>query len=352
MSMRWTGGIGLIVLIACAVGAGFDTVDAVRGWLVAALFWIGIPIGALPLVMGARLSHNVWYRAASPTLHASLYTLPLLLLAFVPLAIWAQTLFPWAAPAQTLSETVRSKLPYLNLPFFWGRTGGYFLVWMLFSWALLARLGAGLAAFGLLWWGMTVTFFAFDWIMSLQPEFFAGSFGVLIMAGYVVMGLAVAVLGASRRGDASVVLGNMLLVAAVFWAFMNFSQYLVVWSANLPHQASWYQYRTDNGWEWVMTGLLLYHLLIPAPVLLSGHRWRRACLRFAAGSLLVAQGAQMLWLVVPTFHDAGWPIAAFIPASVVALGGLWLALFSYGIERQPARIADVEETGCRRSGHG
>ena len=162
-------------------------------------------------------------------------------------------------------------------------------------------------------YGITVTFGSFDWLMSLDPHWFSTIFGVLIVAGQAVTALSFAIVVLALLVQVPPFsllvtqghfedLGNLLLSAVIFWAYIAFMQYFIIWSGNLPEDVLWYLHRLEGGWNWIPLGLLFFHFIVPFLLLLSG-RVKRDPRRLAAIALLVlfADLMHLYWLVAPTY---------------------------------------------------
>jgi hypothetical protein len=201
-------------------------------------------------------------------------------------------------------------------------------------------------------YGLTMTFGAFDWLMSLDPYWFSTIFGVLVAAGQAISGLAFAIgvvaylsqflpfsqlVTAERMND----LGNLLLTAVIFWAYIAFMQYLIIWSGDLPEDVLWYLHRLEGGWNWLPIGLIFFHFIVPFVLLLSG-RVKRSAQRLAAVALmlLVAELVHLYWLVAPTFSHSHFRIHWLDFVMPIFLGGLWIAAFIWQLRRQVATVVD------------
>ena len=180
--------------------------------------------------------------------------------------------------------------------------------------------GGGLVAYGL-----TITFASFDWLMSLEPHWFSTIYGVLIMGGQGLSGD-----GVSHHGDRLAQppaaaartwscrrylhdLGNLLLAFVMLWAYFSFSQYLIIWSGNLPEEIAWYLHRLQTGWRAIGLTLVVFHFVIPFCLLLSRTVKREGQLVVQVAALiLLARLVDLFWLIAPEFHrdghrpSAGW----------------------------------------------
>ena len=207
------------------------------------------------------------------------------------------------------------------------------------------RILAG-SAVGLLAYAVTVTFAAIDWIMSLMPQWYSTAFGLLAAIGQALAAFSFAtaytawrfgaaegkrIPGTSTPEEDEVRsrfqdLGNLLLTLVMTWAYLAFTQYLIIWAEDLPNEIAWYLPRVETSWRVVALCLVAFHFALPLLVLLS-RRAKRAprVLGMLAALLLLAHLVDTWWLVVPTFRTGGITLAWADPADVVALGGLWLA---------------------------
>src|SRR5262249_51226719 len=211
----------------------------------------------------------------------------------------------------------------------------YFAVWnaltyFLNEWSLrqdetgdpaIARRMQLLSAGGLVAYGLTITFASFDWLMSLDPHWYSTIYGVLIMGGQGLgaMAFLIAVLAwLSRRPplDRIVVaahfhdLGNLLLAFVMLWAYFSFSQYLIIWAGNLPHEISWYLNRLNTGWRAIGLVLVLFHFAVPFCLLLSRvvKREPQMLVKVAVG-ILIARMIDLFWLIAPRFHAYGFSVS-------------------------------------------
>ena len=334
-------GIGLLAALA---GFFLDRDEFWRAYLFAWIFCLEIGLGGLGLVLLHHLAGGRWSAAVRPIAQSAALTLPVLGLFFLPLLVALPALYPWADSGQmAASELLRSKSAWLNTPFFVGRAVVYFAVWILLAVGMKrlsqsATRSRQLAAVGMILYVLTTTFAAFDWMMSLEPTWFSSIYGLLFLAGQVVAGISLAVIGlhlSSRELSAGQQpiqsfndLGNLLLASVMIWAYFAFSQYLIIWSANIPEEAVWYAHRSGGGWQWVALALIGLHFVLPFALLLSRSVKRNPrVLVWLAGLLFLARAVDLYWLIVPAFHPEGMYFHWLYPLLLVGLGGGWLALF-------------------------
>lgn len=343
--------VALGLLTTLGVTALLAPRSTLQAWYAATLFWTGIPLGGLALLMIHHLTSGRWGWHLRPLLQASAATLPVILLAYLPLLLAMEILFPWTEPLDTLPEVVRNKLAYLNVPFFAARAAVYATVWLGLVHLLAPqhpRSGErrlGLAAAGLILYALTITFYGVDWVHSLEPTFYSSAIGYVMGTGQFVGALAMAVLmaalfppgllGTGREQEAAPFhdLGNLLLAAVMLWTYIVFAEYLIIWIADLPHEVEWYLRRQTGIWFWLTLLLIALHFCLPFVLLLFRRVKRsRRLLAAVAALLLVAGVLNVFWLVLPSF-DARPAYAGLIDVlAVAALGALWLLLFLSRLE--------------------
>lgn len=329
----------LVRIAALALGglvAGLAGGILAPGWLAAALAWGSLPLGATAILMVHRLTGGRWGEAGGPQWLALAAILPLFAAAMLPLLAGMHALFAWTQPAETLPQLVRNKLAYLNIPFFILRTLAFFALWL---W--LARAPGRMPARGLLLWLLALTFFSFDWLMSLEPEFYSDVYGLMLAAETTAAAFAWALLLGARRmaPDSRRDIANLWLGVLLGWAFFAFSQYIVIWSANLPDEIGWYIHRSQGLWRAVSVISFALFFLLPFAVLLSGRakgsaRW----LERAAASCLAGHTLQIGWLVLPPFDDNGFHSLLLL----ALLTGLFGAVLFAGRRRESPAVTGGE----------
>ncbi|MGH9669509.1 MAG: hypothetical protein ACRD3A_05280 [Terriglobales bacterium] len=356
--------IGAVAGAACAAGAFMNPTQFFRSYLTGYLLWLGISLGCLAILMLQHLSGGIWGFVIRRLLEAATRVFPVLTLLFVPLLFGMHQLYPWTDPAKVAQdELLQHKAVYLNATGFVARAAFYFLLWcgaayLLSRWSLehdrdpSARLRArlqALSAGGLLLYGLTVTFSAIDWVMSLDPHWYSTIYGMLFMAGGAVAGMALVIAMASllaRHKPMSEVfapehfhdLGKLLLAFVMVWAYFSFSQVLIIWSGNLPEEITWYRVRLEGGWRAVGGVLLVFQFLLPFLLLLSRDLKRHGrTLAAVAAAVLVMRYVDLYWLVAPSFPGAesGLNLHWLDLAAPVAVGGIWLAEFFRQLKGRP-----------------
>jgi len=261
-------------------------------------------------------------------------------------------LYAWSDPVLVEeSPLLQWKTPYLNVPFFAARAVIYFAVWVVTAWFFLAqstrqddsgdpeltRRMEKVAGPALVLFGLTVTFAAFDWLMSLEPNWFSTIYGLYFFAGAVVAFFAALILSAISLQAGGFLsrsisvehyheLGKLLLGFIIFWGYMAFSQYLLIWYANIPEESVWYLARQNGSWAWVSVALLFGHLLIPFLGLLPREMKRRKILLGGwAVWMPVIHWGDLYWLVMPTFSPQHIPFGLMDVCCMIAVGSFYLA---------------------------
>ncbi len=330
----------LAIAGSAAVGAGFVlgllAGDGLRrffhAWLVNYSFVLSVSLGALFLVAMLHVARAGWgvvVRRIAEVLGNNFTVLALL---FAPVLVGLGALFEWADPQAVQADALlQHKAPYLNLAFFAARALGYFVLWWFLGRYFFERSteqdatgdprltvrmerASGPA---LLVLALCVTLAAFDWLMSLDARWYSTIFGVYFFSGAMVAALAAVPLVAMSLQWAGWVrsvihvehyhdLGKLLFAFVVFWGYIAFSQFLLIWYANIPEETVWYRQRLAHGWQWVAVILLFGHLIIPFVGLMSREvKRRKPLLAFWAVWMLAMHWLDLYWLVMPRVEGAG-----------------------------------------------
>ncbi|MDX9975573.1 MAG: hypothetical protein RBU21_21485 [FCB group bacterium] len=352
------GGVAALLLV---LGLLFSPVSHLfQGFFFGYIFWVSITIGCIPLAMIHYLFGGAWGASILRILETGMRTLPLMMLLFIPVLIGLPYTHIWAnhdllaQPEHAgVAHFVELKTAYLNVPFFIVRTLVYFAIWSALSYFLRkwsAQLDVTrdpgitlnlkrLSGAGMVFFVVSITFAAFDWLMSITPEWFSGIYGAIIGIGMTLEAFAFTVLLMvvfSRRAPYSNIMsrklfgdyGNLLLALVMIWTYVNLSQLIIIWSANLPEETPWYLHRVEGAWRVFPFILGIFHFFVPFLLLLSAEVRRSASALFKiAILLLVMRFLDLYWLIVPGFERHGFPVYWQDVVGFACVGGLWLAFF-------------------------
>lgn len=371
-------GVG-VAAIALSLGLAAASPGGLRRWFFAYLvnyaFFLTIAVGGLFFVIVQHLTRAGWSVVVRRLAEGFAATLPYLALLFLPVLIGAREIYHWGHAANLAHDKLLQwKAPYLNVPFFGARWVVYFLVWGLSSWYFL-RLSAaqdrtgdpGLtrkmgrtAAVTVIPFALCVTFAAFDLLMSLDPHWISSVFGVYFFAGSavaVMAALALAVIGLQKTGrivhavtrEHLQDVGKLLFAFTVFWAYIAFSQFMLIWYANIPEETGWFLRRQRGGWGILAVVLIFGHFFIPFLGLISRAAKRnRQVLAFFAAWLLVMHYIDLYWVAMPEYNRTapGLPFSPLGPLLFVGLLGLFVAGAAWRLRacdlvpRQDPRLAE------------
>ncbi|MFZ6032523.1 MAG: quinol:cytochrome C oxidoreductase [Melioribacter sp.] len=351
---------GYILLIAGIVLSVFgymtDLERSAFNNIILLTFIISVGVGALFLIGSEYLSGAVWsvpFRRIVEFIAASVLVVP-----FVALPVLANMghIFHWMHPeAVEMDELLKSKAPYLNVEFFVIRVAAFIAVWWLFYFLLtrnslkqdatkdqqLTKINTKISAVFMPFFAITITFTAIDWLMSLEPHWFSTIFGVYYFSGTVLAGLAtatIAIVLLSENGylvkgissDNYYSLGALLFAFTNFWAYIAFSQYLLIWYANLPEETIWFLERWEGSWKYVSIGLIFIRFVIPYFGLLSQPS-KKDPRRLVVMSfvILIAHYYDLYWMVMPTFAKEGFVFGWIEIGFILLAAGILLTIFSY-----------------------
>jgi len=386
-------GLALLVLSALLGVLTGGAVRFFRSYLVAYVFWCGIAVGSMAIMMLHHLTGGAWGLVIRRVFEAATRTLPLLFVAFLPLVIslfvhpHGHSLYEWSNHEVVAGdEILKEKRAYLNEWFFIARFVFYFLVWGALAWYLnrwsleqdrtgdprIKRRMQNLSGPGLVLFGLTVSFAAVDWVMSLEPHWFSTIFGLLLMASWGQSAFAFVIIAAawlSRREPMSRVYapphfhdyGKLLLAFVMIYAYFAFSQFLIIWSGNIPEEIPWYLRRLRGGWQYVGLTLVLLNFALPFVLLLS-RNLKRDYTKLVLVALLVItmRVIDMIYLIAPSEAAAGGEShvnaleVLTMLGTTAGLGGLWLFYFALQLRGRPLlplRAPDLESAIAPAGGH-
>jgi hypothetical protein len=366
--------VGAAALLLCAVGFFLNRDQFFRAWLIGYMLWLGVALGSMGWMMIHHLSGGAWGMVVRRVWEASSRTLPLLTILFIPVVLGLNRLYPWThAELMQTDEVLRHKATYLNPTFFLARAAVYFIGWNLIAWRMTAlsraqdegdvsatRSMQKLSGGGLVFLALSITFVGVDWFMSLNPDFYSTMFGFLFMNYLGLAGLAFTIVMAAylRKTEPMSALfrpshfadyGKLTLAFVMMWAYFQFSQYLLVYAANLREEIPFVLTRIDGGWQYLALFLLIFQFVVPFCLLLS-RPLKRTPERLVklAFWLLIVRAIDTFMYVTPEFSTAGanrWFVAGqhgsvfFVSwldiVTPIAIGGLWFWMFFTQLRQRP-----------------
>jgi hypothetical protein len=355
------GGLALLGALGCAILGPANPRQFFFSWLVSFLFFLSLALGALFFALIQYASQGGWGIVLRRIWETTFATLPVMAVLFVPLLFGLRELYPWAVPgAADQDALLRWKAPYLNVPFFLIRAVIFFAAWCLIALlyyqgsrgqdrtgdpAVSARLRR-FAGPSIIVLGVTQTFASIDWIMSLTPHWYSTMFGVYFFAGSFIgfiAFLAVVAVAMRRAGLLETIIsaehlqdvGKFLFAFMAFWAYIAFSQFLLIWYANLPEETIWYRARLTGSWEMVSILLMAGHFGIPFLYLMGRDVKRRGWTLALGGVWLLAMHfVDLYWQVMPTLHPEGVRPSVLDVAAFLSVGGCFVATAGWLLRRQ------------------
>jgi hypothetical protein len=367
--------VGVAGMLLCIVGYILDRDQFLRSYLFADVYWTGMALGCLGILLLHHTVGGKWGMVIRRLCEAGARTIPYMAIFLLPVLIAMPVLYIWTRPEAAHVASIQEKVAYLNVPFFIARTVFYFAIWTLYGYLLskwsaqqdrtgdsqlISRMRA-VSAPGLVVFTFTATFAFVDWIMSLEPEWFSTMYGAMFLVGQMLEAFAlvialVIVLSQWEPIQRYITpqhfhdLGNLLLAFTVLWAYLSFSQFLIIWAGNLPDEVPWYVRRLGQGWGSVAVLLVVFHFCLPFLLLLQRDVKRRASLLLKVCLLMLAvRILDVYWVVEPSFYGNRIEIHWTDFVTPFAVGGLWMALFLWQLgERSLVPLKDPRLEGAPR----
>jgi len=367
--------IGIIGIAGCVVGFFVDRGHFFHSYLTAYAFWLTIGLGGLFFTMLHHLTNATWSIVLRRISENVMMTLPLLAILFIPIIAGIGELYHWSHhDVIANSPVLQAKSSYLNTGFFIIRAVLYLGIWLFLARGLyrtslaqdkehtesqLPRLKK-LSAPGMLLFAFTVTFAAFDWLMSLNAHWYSTAFGVYIFSGSLLSALAFITLVTiflRERGYLSNLitlehyhdLGKLLFAFTVFWGYIAFAQYFLIWYANIPEETIWYRVRWDN-YRFLSLLIVFGHFVIPFVALISrGAKRNLTVMKIMAIWLLLMHWADLYWVVMPNHPGHALQSVWIDIAAVIGIGGLALWFFARRMTSTP--LIPVNDPRLEASAH-
>ncbi len=353
---------GALFLIISLWGLMNNQAQFYHSLLVSFAFWTSVGLGGLFFVMLHHLTGARWSAPVRRLAENFAATLPYLAIIFLAIYLGRHELYHWThAEAVAEDHLLQWKLPYLNDWFFLVRGIGYFAVWYFLTRLLtkysrqqdsaspvelIARMRKTSAP-GMIVFALTSTFAAFDWLMSLDPHWYSTIFGVYFFAGCAVAIMCALTLTAIFLRKNKVLtdcigvehyhdLGRLTFAFTIFWAYMAFSQYFLIWYANIPEETIWFLHRWEGSWKTISLLLVFGHFIVPFFIMITrGAKRNYSMLMIMSVWLLIIHYVDIFWIVMPGLHKEGFSYSWLDFTTLAGVGGIFLAVFWRRLSRSP-----------------
>ncbi len=354
--------VAVVGIVLLALGALTARAEFFQSYLYAYVFWMGLTLGCLGLLILHHLVSGSWGHIVQRYVESGARTLPFMALLFVPIVLGMSHLYPWTNhELAAANHVVEKKLGYLNVPFFLLRQVLYFGFWIFVAMWLskqslrqdetadphLTRKMKIFSGPSMVFFVLTVTLASVDWMMSLEPEWFSTMYGIGRIVGAALTALAFCIILVRILSPYAPLveilttrhvhhLGNLMMAFTILWAYVGFSEFLIIWSGNLPDDNMWHLRRMNAEWSVLAAILIVGHFAVPFALLLSRQLKRHIePLARIAAAILVMRLLDMYWLVYPAFNNHQLRFHWLSLVAPIALGGIWVWLFVNHLKQQP-----------------
>jgi len=339
-----------------------DQERAIFNYLVTYMMIVSIGLGSLFLIGLEYIAGADWSTPIRRIPEFFAMLLPVLFVLVIPILVFNHDLFHWAHKEAVADDKIlQGKAPYLNVTFFIVRTFVFIGLWSLFYFVMtrnsrkqdetkdqtLTKKNIRLGAIFIPVFALSITFTAVDLMMSLEPHWFSTIYGVYYFAGTVVASLAaitIAVILLKEKGyfgswmtnDHLFSLGALLFAFVNFWAYIAFSQFMLIWYADLPEETFWYLIRWEGGWVFISILLIVVHFFVPYFALLTQpSKMNPKVLKFIAVWLLFAHLLDMFWLIMPNMGSmkSGYVFSWIDLVFPIAGTGLVILVFAFAAKK-------------------
>jgi hypothetical protein len=350
--------VGIAATLLAITGFILDRGQFLRSYLFGYLYWLGMAVGCLGILLLHHTVGGKWGMMIRRMCEAGARTLPYMIILLIPVMLNLPALYPWARPEAARDANLVAKSAYLNVPGVLVRTGFYFAVWALYAylmskWSMeqdrtgaerLANKMRRVSAPGLVVFTFVTTFAFIDWIMSLEPHWFSTIYGAMFLIGQMLESFAFMILLVIVLSHTSPLrdyltrqhlhdLGNMMFAFMVLWAYLSFSQFLIIWAGNLPEEIPWYLRRLKGGWGWVALTIVIFNFFTPFALLLLRKVKRDAGRLFKVCVMLILiRLLDDYWIIKPAFYNQQLRISWMDFVTPLAIGGLWLSAFFWQLK--------------------
>ena len=319
-------------------------------------FLLSIGVLSLFLIALEYIAGAVWsvvFRRITEFLSAVIFIVPIFALPFL---LNIHSVFHWTHTEAVAKDAILThKSPYLNTTFFFVRFAGIFIIWWLFYFILtgnskkqdstfnpaLTKRNASFGAVFMPLFAITITIAAIDWLMSLEPHWFSTIFGVYYFSGSLLAAIAATTFAAVRldennmfgikiRSDHYYSLGALMFAFTNFWGYIAFSQFMLIWYANLPEETFWFMSRWEGSWKFITLGLVVFRFIVPYILILSQPSKKDPKrLKIAAVWILFTHYYDIYWLVMPNYSRSGIALSWYELGYPLLCLGVLILTFTY-----------------------
>ncbi len=351
--LRILAGLGGVTIVA---GLWIAPARAWANLLLVSYYALGLALAAMVFIALQYVSGAGWSAALRRVPEAMAAVLPYGAVGIGLILLFRSSMYPWV---QHLHDATGFRKAWLNLPFFVGRSAVYVAAWLLFTWLIVrtsrrqdhdgdlahTRRNATFSAAFLVVFAITFWLASFDWIMSLEPRWYSTIFGIYNFAGLFSSGLAaiiVLVIVLQRLGPLDGVLssahlhdlGKLLFAFTTFWMYIWFSQYMLIWYANIPEEAVYYVQRIQGAWMPLFILNMVLNWAIPFLALLpAGTKKNPAILLKVAVIVLLGRWLDLYLMILPPITGARLEISAWEIGPAMALVGIFGLVFFRAMRR-------------------
>ena len=347
--------VGIVGLVATVLGffvAGPDVFW--RGYLVGWIYWLGVALGLFLIMMINYLASGRYGIQMRRFQEAATRTIPVMGLIGLPIlfAGGLQHLYHWTTTDPASDPLLAAKVAYLNVPFFNARYVVYFVIWTVFAF-VMSRLShrhdetgdektqeklQKLSAAGLVTFVLVATFASIDWLMSTDHHWYSSLYGPQLLLWQAISAVAFSIILLvflwQREPFKHIVKpthfhdwGKLMLAFTMVWGYFSISQFLIIWSGNLPEEVTWYIVRNTGGWKTYTVALVVFAFFLPFAILLSQDiKFKPKVLMRVAMLVLVVRWFDYYWQVAPNLHPSGFTLSPFDFGPWIAIGGFWVWL--------------------------
>ena len=353
---------GVVGVILVALLGLRDIQQFYRSYLFAFVYWNALPLGCMGVLMLHHLTGGRWGLPIRRILEAGSRTIRMMAILFLPVVFGMSKLYIWDNPAIVQGDAVlMDKRWWLNSTGFVVRYVIYFALWLLIAGLLnkwsreqdatgnpaLADRMSTLSAPGVVVWAFVVTGAAVDWVMSLEPHWYSTIYGLLFIVISALAAFSFTLFVLRMLSDYPPVkdsvlpthyndLGNILLAFLMLWAYLSFSQLLIIWAGNLKEEIPWYMQRAFGGWAPIGVALVVFHFFVPFLLLLQrGVKRRLRAVSIVCAWIVILSILDVYWIVVPSWDKTSPHLHLTDVFAFLGIGGLWVGAFFWELKKLP-----------------